>query len=140
MQLEDRSTHIVLDVQVTASFQQDAHHLQVAFVGGQVQGASAVLSTQNTQRNAINKTAENWNTNYKKSASTSEKNLQEVKTVRPRGRSTRIMTENKQIPNPREQRAICTAIHVRDKTSCVHPVPTRSRKQQEGAAPRQTTQ
>lgn len=42
------STHIVLDVQVAASFEEDTHNLNVAFVGSQVQGASAILWTHKT--------------------------------------------------------------------------------------------
>lgn len=48
----DESTHVVLDVQVAASFEQDTHNLDVAFVGSQVQGASAILWTQNTHNSA----------------------------------------------------------------------------------------
>ena len=44
----DDFTHIVLDVQVTASFEQDTDNLNVAFVGSQVQGAPTILWTQNT--------------------------------------------------------------------------------------------
>lgn len=42
------STHVVLDVQVAAGFEQDTHNLNVAFVGSQVQGAPAILWTKNT--------------------------------------------------------------------------------------------
>lgn len=43
-------THVVLDVQVAAGFEQDAHNLDVAFVGSQVQRASAILWRHTTQR------------------------------------------------------------------------------------------
>lgn len=45
----DEFTHIVLDVQITTSAEQDVHHLNVAFVGSQMQGASAILWMQNIQ-------------------------------------------------------------------------------------------
>lgn len=48
----DGFTHIVLDVQVAASFEQDTHNLNVAFVGSQMQGASAILWIQNTHNSA----------------------------------------------------------------------------------------
>ncbi len=50
--MTDESTHVVLDVQIAASFEQDTHNLNVAFVGSQVQGASAILWTQNTHNSA----------------------------------------------------------------------------------------
>ena len=37
------NTYIVLNVQITASLQQNAHNLDVALVGGQVQGSPAIL-------------------------------------------------------------------------------------------------
>lgn len=44
------TTHIVLDVHVTPSFEQDTHDFSVAFVGSQVQGASAVLEHKTQHR------------------------------------------------------------------------------------------
>lgn len=46
-------THVVLDVQVAAGFEQDAHNLDVAFVGGQVQRAAAILRRHNTERTRL---------------------------------------------------------------------------------------
>lgn len=39
----DEFTHVVLDIQVTASFEEDVDNLNMAFVGSQMQGASAIL-------------------------------------------------------------------------------------------------
>jgi hypothetical protein len=41
-------TCIVLDVQIAVGLQENAHNLGVALIGGQMQGTSAVLWTQNT--------------------------------------------------------------------------------------------
>lgn len=47
-------THIVLDVQVTASSEEDVHNLQVAFVGCQVQGAPAILRRSMRRAHSVN--------------------------------------------------------------------------------------
>lgn len=44
----NRQSYVVLDVKIAAGLQQNAQNLDVALVGSQVQGTSAVLRTQNT--------------------------------------------------------------------------------------------
>ena len=43
MEVKGKATYVILDVQVTAGFKEDTHHLDVTLVGSQVQGTSAIL-------------------------------------------------------------------------------------------------
>lgn len=45
----DGRTHVVLDVQVTASFEEDVNNLHVAFVGSQMQRTPAILQRKHQQ-------------------------------------------------------------------------------------------
>lgn len=40
------STHIILDIKVTASLQQDLDHREMALIGSEMQGGPAMLWTQ----------------------------------------------------------------------------------------------